>query len=1068
MITILQTLHNQLATKKVQKDSSGNITIIPFGRSTYFKVEQVQIEGIQQLSELLVQLEQQPNKFIVRGTLDSGADLSRPIRRRGSGGYSDINEAPFSDTEQSWMMLDFDDVDCPVEIDLTKDPEAAISHLISLLPEEFKDVTCHWQLSSGAGIKKGIRAHLWYWLSEPMTSYDLKERWVKQFNSQYAAENNQKKKYKLVDPALFQAVQPHYTAAPIFEDVSDPLSQRSGFLQGTKGAVALNLDFSHLPTPDSSSTGAGSLRSAGGFYNILDRIGDDGDGFNDPLSRAAASYAAEHGRDKVEASVDSLKEIFRESICEADQSNHSQDQIDRYLSDSYLDDIIRSAVKKFGDNEKLDPYFEREELEIDEARDLLRDKLEKWSYLVHNYNQCRFREPQDRSVECYVMLTRQLVVGIKAAAGVGKTTGILKNCFNTGVFHGNVEFYVPSHALSEQLRVDIEEKVGEQYREALDELNIKANESQIATIIRGRDQEGYCKKREEVDRVVKIGLSVSSVLCGDEQNGYCEFYDECLYQKQFQQTERFESFDDALTVHDNLGSVPTVTIMAHNHLFLHTRDRLPVPEMAIVDESFFGHAVEELEVPLKELRHKNPILKAITSALTYHEPLLKALREDDVTPTDLYDLAKDLDGDRRKIDIVPSMPHEQQKSVLQEIQARPKLPQIIRWLAKELEWHSRDESHVVSLHEYDDEPSKVIASKRKNLTLPVDVPVLFIDADIDRSILQRFFREKVRIASISAKRIAKVYQFKDKTFSDSSLLTSKDSDVLLNQVIQFIKSVSRGSKTLVATTKKIRAGMTGENPRGKLDKTTDFAGAKIVHFSTLRGLNDFEEYDNVIVIGRSQMPVDSLQEKASAIFYDDESPLTFIEPDEKGDLRLKNGRRGYRMSNGKEESSVQYHPDRRIQKVLEQSREAESCQAIDRLRVVNDRGDKLPNIFVLSNVPLDLTVDHAVSWKEFQKVQAIWDESGGVFPMHPEDLLVLAPDSSGSLKTAKRMRGRYLEAESLVRCFIPEQFTKYRYKTAKQRGEGYSIYIADRLEMKKEKLSALLGHDVSLLEKLND
>jgi hypothetical protein len=45
-------------------------------------------------------------------------------------------------------------------------------------------------------------------------------------------------------------------------------------------------------------------------------------------------------------------------------------------------------------------------------------------------------------------------------------------------------------------------------------------------------------------------------------------------------------------------------------------------------------------------------------------------------------------------------------------------------------------------------------------------------------------------------------------------------------------------------------------------------------------------------------------------------------------------------------------------------REAESGQAIDRLRLVWEReGGKIPNVFVLSNLPLDLTVDELHSWK---------------------------------------------------------------------------------------------------------
>jgi hypothetical protein len=54
----------------------------------------------------------------------------------------------------------------------------------------------------------------------------------------------------------------------------------------------------------------------------------------------------------------------------------------------------------------------------------------------------------------------------------------------------------------------------------------------------------------------------------------------------------------------------------------------------------------------------------------------------------------------------------------------------------------------------------------------------------------------------------------------------------------------------------------------------------------------------------------------------------------------------------------------------------------------------------------------------------------------------------------------------LAESFIPEKFIMYEYKTAKQRGDGYAIYIAAALDMSKETLSGLLGEQVVLLNKL--
>ena len=480
-ITTLRSVNNEPATKLIRPDANGKLRTTDYGKSKYFHVGIESIGDIFELSGLLKGLEDNASTMIVRGGLKPDVDLSRPVRRRMRGNEQDVNESPFEDIEQPWMMLDFDTVEATPTTDLVNDPESAIRHVIKMLPMEFQDVTCHWQLSSSAGIKSGIRIHLWYWLTKPMTSYDLKQQWAVKFNQQEGS--------KLIDPALFQAVQPHYTAKPVFVGGAvDPLTRRSGLLEGSRPAVELNLDFPQAASSDSLSPVSRQLTSsAGGFHKILDLIGDASDGFNSPLSRAAASYVREHGKDKTEANTEALVEVFREAINNADQSNHTEEGIARYLSDTYLNGIITSAIDKYGNKMKLEPYYTVDELDIDAASALLREKVEKWSYLVHDYN---------KALNSNAALPPRPVIGIKAAAGVGKTTSILRSCFNMGVFSGHVEYYVPSHALSSQLQKDIEEDVGEPFRKVAK--GIKLKDSEIAKVIKGRDSEGYCHKVDEV------------------------------------------------------------------------------------------------------------------------------------------------------------------------------------------------------------------------------------------------------------------------------------------------------------------------------------------------------------------------------------------------------------------------------------------------------------------------------------------------------------------------------------------------------------------------------------------
>jgi hypothetical protein len=85
------------------------------------------------------------------------------------------------------------------------------------LPPPFRVARCVSQLSSQAGIAPGLRCHLWFWLNRPLARADL-VRWLKGVAG--------------VDLQVFVPIQPHYTAAPIFDGVDDPCHERLAVLPG--------------------------------------------------------------------------------------------------------------------------------------------------------------------------------------------------------------------------------------------------------------------------------------------------------------------------------------------------------------------------------------------------------------------------------------------------------------------------------------------------------------------------------------------------------------------------------------------------------------------------------------------------------------------------------------------------------------------------------------------------------------------------------------------------------------------------------------------------------------------
>jgi hypothetical protein len=164
-----------------------------------------------------------------------------------------------------WALVDVDEIPCPAATDPKSDPEGAVEYVIGLLPRECWDVSCWWQFSSSQSVFSDatISMHLWFWLDAPLGGDELK-RW--------AIAANQTAGYKLIDPALFSAVQAHYVAAPDFvPPLADPLPRRCGLRPGLDDNVSLIIPPPHPKRP--SAPGTGDYEPGRGVKAYLDMIG---------------------------------------------------------------------------------------------------------------------------------------------------------------------------------------------------------------------------------------------------------------------------------------------------------------------------------------------------------------------------------------------------------------------------------------------------------------------------------------------------------------------------------------------------------------------------------------------------------------------------------------------------------------------------------------------------------------------------------------------------------------------------------------------------------------------------
>jgi hypothetical protein len=346
------------------------VTTTAYDSAKTFTFHSAPVNDLTDLLTALQVLETDPHAFVIRGKPVTGVVNGSLVRRTlaKNGGF--FEEDPLG---KRWFMADVDKQAVPDGLSLPGDLDAMRGYIISLLPEELRDASYIYQWSSSTGVHswKVASLHAFFWLATPLTDSDL-EDWAIYHQWLDPAKG------KLIDPATLRTVQPNYTARPIFTGMDDPLGERrSGFHQGDRDAVTLNLPPSGfnrqralaeirarnqaaqagvtlqvkaLPvgtmTPRQSNYVTPASVSAGSRYLAhLFEIGDDRQGFHEPILRAVASYAM--SAERPDPNV--IKGAVRKFIKNA-KVNEARADVAYYKSDEYLDRIYAEAVSKYSSN----------------------------------------------------------------------------------------------------------------------------------------------------------------------------------------------------------------------------------------------------------------------------------------------------------------------------------------------------------------------------------------------------------------------------------------------------------------------------------------------------------------------------------------------------------------------------------------------------------------------------------------------------------------------------------------------------------------------------------------------
>ena len=597
---------------------------------------------------------------------------------------------------------------------------------------------------------------------------------------------------------------------------------------------------------------------------------------------------------------------------------------------------------------------------------------------------------------------------------------------------------------------------------------LRTTDSMPARVVRGRGApdprtngaDAMCPRHLVVNRAAAMGVNVQQAIC---DNG-CSLRFSCGFQRQ------------ATVLRDDpIG----LFVMAKDYLWLPCP--APRPDLVIVDESVIDKATETLSFDpsrivaddlwaggdLDAAMGRRSLALLLRAALVEHRSReLAFLRERDVTVEAVREALVHLatreeaqpalDGrmsDKTIADILDAVEASEILKVLRLFrQLRRELPQPRVRLNSV--WFDPDAR--VTIGDAVERQPRVFVSAVRRLRLAQEIPVLALDGTGSIDLNRRIFGERMMVERFAVPRDAEVWQVTSKTFSRQSITgtdrrgnpisvkKTHEAARLRRQVLDLLKMLP--GDILLVTYKAAKEVLRPDLP----------PHVQTAHFGALRGLNAYEHCQTAVVMGREQpsaRAIEALTRPFCATNREPFIPIGAYVPQSRG-RRMRHG--------GPNVAEVQVHPDTRCQAMLEQVREAEIAQAVDRVRPVFNRR----RIIVLTNVALDLTVDHALTWPELQPGKfAHAFARHRVLPLSASDLCRSFPDLWRLENTAKveLSRAGFYTNEKGVR--FPNNISIWslypiltaRYRRKNQRGAAARALVDSALPDPRAVLENLVG-----------
>ncbi len=552
-----------------------------------------------------------------------------------------------------------------------------------------------------------------------------------------------------------------------------------------------------------------------------------------------------------------------------------------------------------------------------------------------------------------------------------------------------------------------------------------------AGVVRGRsaidpkDAEGrtMCWRPKAAEAVARAGLPVSKTLCRDDAGKACPCFSSCGYQKQVM---RLRSGD--------------VSVFAGSHEYLTLRAPMPVPDLVVIDENCVSSLVGHLEFGFDRLLETSmpdwqiaglhaamtfrTIMAKVRDALRDPAGILAGLRAHGITeaghlkPAIAYlravedrhitsAIAPDME-DAAVVELLEQHKRSEISAILKVLTALQAEIILPRAHAHTVVFYA---DKVVTVDGRQERQDRIGVHYRKRLAFDADVPVLVLDASGDVEIYRRLLAGRLEIApDVRCERSAEIIQVRDVTLARSSLIGTdrKGNPLSATSVAKAARLRSELAAVVNALAVKHGSVMLATNMPVETALIPELNDAVATgHFGALRGRNNFQHCPAGLLAGREQPPVWAVENIARALWANDPEPLILPGVYQKAT-------RGIRMRDGTAmpvEADV--HPDTRVQRVLELHRERESEQGVDRLRLIHNAEPK--RVYIACNLPLDVTVDRTVTWKQMvyeitgridngkqgpgrrtytDRFAEAWRRSGGVLPLSRTELVHLSRDKT--------------------------------------------------------------------------